>query len=154
MNPLPPPRALAATLAAPLAGRCWAIGGSTLLHHLGLEPAPVDLDIVTPPDQFEPIAAMLAARFGPGLRPAHPRFRSGHFMRFNAGGVPLDLMADIAVQTGDALVHWHFDPLHIDHVDGLPWMRAADWLTLYTLFDRPARARQLEAWLAAPVAAR
>ena len=154
MNPLPPPRELAALLAAPLAGRCWAIGGSTLLHHLGLEPAPADLDLVTPPAHFEPIAAVLAARFGPGQRPAHPRYRSAHFLRFDAGGVPLDLMAGIAVHTGGALVHWHFDPLHIDHADGLPWMRATDWLALYTLFDRPARARQLEAWLAAPATAR
>ena len=149
MNALPPARQLAASLAEPLAGLDWAIGGSTLLHQLGLEPAPADLDLVTTPEHFDRAAAVLAARFGPGERPAHPRFRSAHFVRHRAGGVAVELMAGIAVKSNDALVQWRFDPRRIDLVEGLPWMRADDWLALYRLFDRPARVRQLEAHLAA-----
>jgi hypothetical protein len=59
-------------------------------------------------------------------------------------------MAGIAVESNGTLVHWAFDPLRTEHIDGLPWMRADDWLALYRLFDRPARVRQIEAYLAAP----
>jgi hypothetical protein len=149
----PAPLQLARALAAPLAGLDWAIGGSTLLHRLGLEPAPADLDIVTTPEHFAQVRACLEARLGTAHRPAHPRWRTVHFARFDArvelSGAPVDVMAGIAVQRGESLERFVFDARRIDRVDGLPWMRAADWLVLYRLFDRAARVQQLEAWLAA-----
>ena len=148
---MPPPLALAHALAPALAGLHWGIGGSCLLHHLGLEAAPRDLDIVTTPEHFEVLRQRVEGRLGPGQRPPHPDYRTRHFLQFvSPQGVGLDLLAGIAVRRGDGLASWHFDPASVQTDDGLPWMRVADWLQLYRLFGRSARVARLEAWLARP----
>jgi hypothetical protein len=146
----PAPLAAAHALAPKLAGLCWGIGGSTLLHHLGLEAAPRDLDVFTTADNFAQVHAVLTAACGaPGERPPHPRYACAQFARFTtAQGVSIDLMADIAVRTDSGVQRWQFDPASIEHRNGLQWMRAQDWLTLYQLFDRPQRVAQLTAYLA------
>jgi hypothetical protein len=149
MNSEPAPLAAAHALAPLLAHCTWAIGGSTLLYHLGIEPAPRDLDIFTTAQDFARVQAALIEVCGPGHRPQHPRYASAQFAHFTtAQGVSIDLMADIAVRTGQGLQHWQFDPATIVDESGLPWMRAQDWLTLYALFDRPQRVAQLRAYLA------
>jgi hypothetical protein len=149
MSNLPPPIVLAHRLTPLLAGLEWGIGGSTLLFHLGLETAPADLDIVTTPAQFDELEKRLSQHLGPSFRPSHRAYRSLHFAKFrSSAGVGVDVMADIAVRLGSALEHWQFDPQTITHADGLPWMRAADWVVLYRLFQRPARVSQLTAYLA------
>lgn len=144
----PAPRLLAHTIAAHLAGLDWAIGGSTLLHHLGLEPDPADLDIVVSDADFKKAESKLTALFGEGQRPQHASYQSAHFSRFTAAnGTQIDIMAGIAVLKGNDVIAWHFQPKHTVTEAGLPWMRAQDWLVLYTLFNRPARVAQVEKYL-------
>jgi hypothetical protein len=92
-------------LAADLALDTWAIGGSTLLHHLSIEPNPADLDIVTTVADFAAIKSKLVARFGEGERPQHPRYLTTHFYRVMTPlGASLDLMAGIKVRQAAAVV--------------------------------------------------
>jgi hypothetical protein len=135
-------------MAPHLAGLDWAIGGSTLLHHLGIEPHPADLDIVVSVADFKTAEDKLTALFGEGHRPRHPSYQSEHFARFKAAdGTQIDIMAGIAVVQGNEVITWHFEPQHTAIEAGLPWMRAQDWLTLYILFNRLARVAQLTAYL-------
>jgi hypothetical protein len=135
---------LAYRLAPQLAGLDWAIGGSTLLHHLGVEPEPFDLDIVVSTAHFEAAQNKLIALFGDGVQPQHANYQSAHFSRFSVtDGTQVDIMAGIAVLQGSERVTWAFEPTTTVIEDGLPWMRAQDWLVLYTLFDRPERVAQL-----------
>ena len=139
---------IAQTIAPHLAGLDWAIGGSTLLHHLGIEAEPVDLDIVVSTAHFRAAENKLAAIFGTGLQPRHDNYQSEHFSRFTApDGTQIDIMAGIAVLQGNEVVTWQFEPKHTVIEAGLPWMRAQDWLALYTLFNRPARVAQLQTYI-------
>jgi hypothetical protein len=145
---LPTPLSLAHTIDPHLAGLDWAIGGSTLLHHLGIEPAPADLDIVISTKHFKVAENKLIALFGEGQRPQHASYQSAHFSRFTAmDGTQIDIMAGIAVLLGNEVMTWTFEPKHTVKEAGLPWMQAQDWLVLYTLFSRPERVAQLEAYL-------
>ncbi len=146
--PVPAPVVLARDLAPQFGGLDWAIGGSSLMWRLGIEPAPTDLDLVTTPAHFDSLCAALAQRLGPGERPPHERYASAHFLRFDtAAGTAVDVMAGIRVRRGNELLPWHFDPGRTQHIDGLPWMPPSDWLTLYAWFDRPARVARLQAVL-------
>ncbi len=149
LPPAPPPLALAWDLAPVLSGLRVGIGGSTLMNRLGLEDAPRDLDLVCAIDDFSDAAARLALhleRLAPG---DNPRFRSAGFARFRAAGaVEVELMAGIEVAKGGGPVAWAFDPARLHWSGGLPWMDPVDWLELYRLFDRPARAAKLEGFLA------
>jgi hypothetical protein len=145
----PPPLALAYSLAEKLEGLDWAIGGSTLLHRLGLEASPHDLDIVTTVDCFHELDERLFAFLGPGTRPAHASYHSRYFNQYPArDGAVAEVMAGIQVIHKGCLVAWSFSVERIEYHDGLPWMQAPDWLDLYTLFDRPVRVRQIKAYLA------
>ncbi len=140
---------LAQRIAPLLEGLAWAIGGSVLLHHLGIEPAPNDLDIVVTEAHFTACITRLQRVTGAGRRPSGKGLCSTHFQRFDAGpGPAVDVMAGIAARTATGLVRWHFDASRVRHEDGLPWMLAEDWLVLYRLFDRPARVAQVASYLA------
>ena len=145
----PGPLLVAREIAPVLADLQWAIGGSTLLFKLGLGEAPLDLDIVVIPEHFESTRHRLSSMLT--LRPAapHPTYASKHFARFlSATGIGVDVMAGIAIRSGSTLTSWDFDPQTVAHVDGLPWMRAEDWVCLYRLFGRHAQALQLADQLA------
>jgi hypothetical protein len=60
----------------------------------------------------------------------------------------MDLMADIRAKTAQGIARWVFDPGSVAVKDGLPWMRPADWVELYEIFERPQRARALRDYLA------
>ncbi|MGL4574686.1 MAG: hypothetical protein ACRCV9_07850, partial [Burkholderiaceae bacterium] len=79
MPSAPAPLALAHHIAPTLNGLQWAIGGSVLLHRLGLEAAPRDLDIVTTDQDFAPLCAQLAQQLQRIERTPHPRYVSQHF---------------------------------------------------------------------------
>ena len=144
----PSPLHIAQTIAPHLEGLDWAIGGSVLLHHLGIEAKPADLDIVVSAAHFAAAENKLASLFGAGLQPRHDNYQSEHFSRFIAAdGTQIDIMAGIAVLKGNELVSWTFEPKLTVMEDGLPWMRAQDWLLLYTLFNRPARVAQLQPYI-------
>jgi hypothetical protein len=146
----PPPLMLARQIAPDLSGLTWAIGGSTLLHNLGLVDSPNDLDLVVTEEDFTTIAARLFSVFGSHSRPESKYLASAQFARFQAySNCHIDIMASIAVRQGARLQPWHFDPASVRIRDGLPWMRASDWLELYRLFDRPERVALLEDYLAA-----
>lgn len=143
------PLELAQRLAPLLRDLDWAIGGSTLLHRLGIETEPRDLDLVTSIDHFAGVTAVLGRELSPVAVDRHPHYVSRGFSRFvSTDGVTVEVMADIAVRGETGIVRWHFDPARVEWVDGLPWMQPVDWLHLYRLFDRPARVAQLEAWFA------
>jgi hypothetical protein len=146
----PEPVALARELATRLEGLTWGIGGSVLMWRLGLEASPRDLDIVTTSAHFTTMRERIASVLGPGVGAPHPRFRSTHFVRFeNPGFVPVDLFADVKVETHVGIESWSLDEKRIEMLDGLPWTRARDWLELYRMFDRRARVEVLETYLSA-----
>jgi hypothetical protein len=144
---------LAQQLVPNLEGLCWAIGGSSLLYRLGLEATPADLDIVTTDEHFATVRERLSATMNEHHRTRHPSYASKHFALFrSATGVAVDVMAGIAVRTPSGLVHWPFSGSTIETGDGLPWMRAEEWLSLYELFNRPNRVEQLKTYLGARAA--
>lgn len=143
-----PPLLLAHEIAGSLASLRWGIGGSLLLFRLGLVAAPRDLDIVTTIEDFGELSARLSLLFGAGRPAPHPTYASIHFSRFVAADdSSIDVMAGVRVRGPAGLVHWHFNPETVAEVDGLPWMRAEDWLRLYELFERPERVRLLAEYL-------
>lgn len=145
----PGPLLLAREIAPLLTRLDWGIGGSTLLFKLGLIDSPRDLDLVVMPRHFESARSRLSSLLT--LRPTapHPTYVSKHFARFiSATGVGVDIMASIAVRSESTLTTWDFDPRTLSHDDGLPWMRAEDWVCLYRLFGRHERAQQLADYLA------
>jgi len=145
----PPPVRLAQDLAPTLRGLDWGIGGSSLLWKLGLSREPRDLDLVTTAAHFPEVRRLISLTLGEGSNTPHPVYRSRHFARFaSAGPVAVDLFAQVRVETPRGMVEWTFDPATLELRDGLPWMRAEDWVQLYTLFDRPARVKALTDYLA------
>jgi hypothetical protein len=149
---LPPPVRLAQELAPTLRGLDWGIGGSSLLWHLGLADAPRDLDLVTTAAHFPEMRRLISLRLGEASNPAHPVYRSRYFARFApTGPVPVDLFAEVRVETSGGVAEWTFDPAHLEVQDHLPWMRAEDWLHLYQLFDRPEQVQALRDYLAGSV---
>jgi hypothetical protein len=62
---------------SPLIGHLqWAIGGSRLLHHLGLHVELHDLDIVGTLEDFEQISECLASAFGNPSQTSQPSYKS------------------------------------------------------------------------------
>jgi len=146
---VPQPIALARELVPLLAGLEWGIGGSVLMWSLGLETSPRDLDVVTTAEHFSDIRERISHHLGSPIEVAHPTYQSRCFARFAVEGpVPLDLFADVRVRTSRGVVCWTFDPRTVNVKDGLPWMRPADWVELYSMFDRPQRASALRDYLA------
>ena len=144
----PAPLYLARNIAPHLIGLDWAIGGSTLLHHLGIEPNPADLDIVVSTAHFKAAEGKLICLFGEGRQLQHASYQSEHFTRFKAAdSTQIDIMAGIAVLQGNEVIPWHFEPQNTVIEAGLPWMQTQDWLVLYTLFNRPARVAQVQKYL-------
>ena len=151
---IPAPVSLAHEIAPSLAGLDWGIGGSVLMWSLGLEPAPRDLDVIASVDDFVAIREQVARRLGAPTDVSHATYQSQCFARFAIDGpVSMDLFAGIRVKTEQGLVAWTFDPHSVIVKQGLPWMRPADWVELYTIFDRPHRARALQDYLASEAAA-
>lgn len=146
---LPPPVRLAHHLAGALRGLDWGIGGSSLLWKLGLAAEPRDLDLVTTAAHFVEVRRRISSALGEGSSVSHPTYQSRCFTRFaSSGPVPVDLFADVTVRTPGGTAEWTFDPADLDVQNGLPWMLPRDWVRLYQLFDRPAKARALEDYIA------
>jgi hypothetical protein len=140
---------VAHTIAPQVRGRVWAIGGTTLLHHHGVHTeTPRDLDTFTTREDFPQVAAALTGLFGTGVRVESADYVSDAFLTFTApDGTQIDLIAGAAAMHDGVRTTWHFDPTTIEMADGLPWMRLADWRTLYALFKRPQRVAQIDEYL-------
>ena len=146
---VPPPVRLAQDLAPTLQGLDWGIGGSSLLWKLGLADAPRDLDLVTTAAHFPEMSRRISLKLGEGSSVSHPAYRSRCFARFAPmGPASVDLFAGVRVETSDGILEWAFDPTVLEWRDGLPWMRAEDWVQLYKLFDRPTQVKALTDYLA------
>jgi len=146
---LPPPVRLAQELAPTLRGLDWGIGGSSLLWSLGLADAPRDLDLVTTAAHFPEMHRLISLKLGEASSPSHPTYRSRYFARFAPKGpVPVDLFAEVRVETSNGVAEWAFQSANLDVRDNLPWMRAEDWLHLNQLFDRPMQVQALRDYLA------
>lgn len=146
---LPPPVRLAHELAPTLRGLDWGIGGSSLLWKLGLAAEPQDLDLVTTAAHFQDVQRRIAVTLGDGVSVSHPHYKSRFFTRFAShAAVAVDLFADVRVETPEGISQWSFDPTDIYLQQGLPWMLPTDWMTLYTLFDRPKQVDALQRYLA------
>ena len=145
---IPPPVRLAHDLAPILRGLDWGIGGSSLLWDLGLAEAPRDLDLVTTAAHFPEVRRLISLKLGEAFDTPHPVYRSRFFARFAPSGpVSVDLFAEVRVETPNGILEWTFDPASLELREGLPWMRAEDWLQLYKLFNRPARVKALTDYL-------
>jgi hypothetical protein len=129
----------------------FGIGGSCLLHHLGLDVQPGDIDIVCTEAHFSAIADVLHAQgYQLQIVPPHPDYASAHFARFSrADSHNIDLMAGIAVRQHGGIRQWSFNPQRCHWQNGICWMPPADWLQLYQLFNRPQRVAQLKRHLIA-----
>lgn len=146
---VPPAVRLAQDLAPSLRGLDWGIGGSSLLWNLGIAEAPRDLDLVTTAAHFPEVRRLISLKLGEGSDTPHPTYRSRCFARFaTMGPVSVDLFAEVRVETSEGILEWAFDPTGLELRDGLPWMRAEDWVQLYKLFDRPTRVKALTDYLA------
>ena len=127
----------------------WAIGGSCLLRRLGLLSRHRDIDIVCTA-QAVPQLQQRLQQSGWQLLPhaVHPQLQSAQFVRLqHPSGMVVELMAGIKVLQQGVERHWCFSPSRIEQHHQLPWMLLADWLTLYQLFQRPARVQLITAWL-------
>ncbi len=149
---VPLPVRLAQELAPTLRGLDWGIGGSSLLWKLGIADSPRDLDLVTTAAHFPEMNRLISLKLGQGSSPPHPVYRSRYFARFAPKGpVPVDLFAEVRVETPSGVAEWAFQSASWDAEDNLPWMRAEDWLHLYQLFDRPIQVKALRDYLADPL---
>jgi hypothetical protein len=144
----PAPLDTARAIAPALAGLDWGIGGSLLMWRLGIESAPRDLDIMTTASDFATVCERLSTIYGTAYDSPHPTYRSAFFARFGpTGPAPIDVFADVKVETVRGLAGWCFDPARVEREENLPWMYADDWVELYELFARPSRVRALKDYL-------
>lgn len=126
----------------------FGIGGSCLLYHINIPVIPRDIDIVCTEQHFTDICTLLRLHYQQLPRPPHPLYRTHYFASFTPEkGLNLDVMAGIAVLQHGAETPWRFDPATTYWENGIRWMQAADWVTLYRLLNRPERVAQLQLWL-------
>lgn len=127
----------------------WGIGGSCLLRKLGLVTTHRDIDIVCSAVAFQQLQDRCSALgWEPLVIPSHPQLQSDHFARWRlTDGSVIEWMAGIKVVRDGVERRWCFSPHQLTVEQGLPWMRAADWLTLYQLFDRPTRVELIARYL-------
>jgi hypothetical protein len=143
------PTAFARELAPLLADKTWAIGGDTLLHRLGLEAAPRDLDLVTTAADFAAVRRVLAEHGRDVTPEPPPDYATRYFARFETdNGLTVDLIAELAIRLERGVFRWPFDADAIELADELPWCSAEDWALLYRLIGRDECAAALDAWLA------
>lgn len=128
----------------------WGIGGSCLLRRHGVVSQHRDIDIVCSASTFV-LLHQAFARQGWQLLPPLPLgpLQSDHFARWRTpDGQIIELMAGINVVQQGIERRWCFSPSTVEWMHELPWMRLADWLTLYQLFERPQRVAQLQRHIA------
>ena len=127
----------------------WGIGGSCLLRKLGLVTTHRDIDIVCSAVAFQQLQGRCSALgWEPLVIQSHPQLQSDHFARWRlTDGSVIEWMAGIKVVRDGVERRWCFSPQQLTYEYGLPWMLAADWFTLYQLFDRPTRLLQIRQYL-------
>lgn len=142
------PLEFARALAPALAGRCWAIGGSTLLQQLGLVEQPRNLNLITTAADFAALRAVLATHGSDITPPPLLPFNSPQFARFDVGGgLCVDLTAELSIKLDKGSYRWPFDAGALQQADGLPWCFAEDWALLYRLLGRHEQSEALDEWL-------
>ncbi len=126
----------------------WGIGGSLLLTERQLLNDFRDIDLVCSEAVVMQLDAQLQRLSTVLPAEVHPHYCSRWFRRYqHESGLVIELMAGIQVRNPQ-LTQWQFHPATLEQRHGLPWMRLADWLELYQLFDRPQRAQLIRAALA------
>jgi len=127
----------------------WGIGGSCLLRKLGLVTTHRDIDIVCSAVAFQQLQdCCTALGCEPLVMPSHPQLQSDHFARWRlTDGSVIEWMAGIKVVRDGVERRWCFLPQQLTYEYDLPWMLAADWFTLYQLFDRPTRVELIARYL-------
>ena len=151
-RPEPPPLALARALGGDLAGLAWAIGGSLLAWRHGVDVAPSDLDILVAEADFDAVSARLRPRLQPRPVAVDPQYATRRFARWEDPiGRRLDLMAGLGIRRGCRCRFVEFRPETIAWTDGLPWMRAEDWVQIYRLLGRADAASRLHRRLRNPI---
>ncbi|MCW3482167.1 hypothetical protein OL229_21855 [Neisseriaceae bacterium JH1-16] len=142
------PLAFATALAPQLTARSWAIGGSALLHRLGLAAAPDRLELVTTAADFAAMAQTLAEQARDISPDPHPDYAPRHFARFEtADGLQIELVAEMAIRLERGVFRWPFDATAIEPADGLPWCCIEDWALLYRLLGDAESAALLDGYL-------
>ena len=143
-------RTVLGTLAADLevADITFQVGGSALLHALGLVESVRDLDIVFPTDAADALGAYLTSATGvqPSFDSAQePGFVSDWRCRHPFGAVELDLTGGVALQIDGSKVPVPFTPGGTWFLEGIevPLAPPEHWLLIYRQ-HRSARAKLLE----------
>jgi hypothetical protein len=126
----------------------WQLGGSGLLHALGLVDRVRDLDVVFRAEQMEEVGSLV--RDHTGLPPSFEAkqeagFVSGFRGRHMWDGVELDMTAGIALDYGDRVLRLPFESGGETTIQGekVPLAPLAHWLLIYR-FHNPERAQLLE----------
>jgi hypothetical protein len=137
---------LAVTQALTAAGIESALGGSGLLHSLGLIAEVRDWDLTTEAS-LEQVQRALAAF--PLDFPEHAggRYATGYRIAICAGGVDIDLMGTFAVRTAAGVCH--LPTLTCGMWQGVPVGSPEVWAVAYRLMERHPKADLLSEYLRA-----
>lgn len=132
------------------AGVTWGLGAGWLMDQLGVAEGFHDFDVFTAYEDAEKADKVLS-RLGmkSDMEQAEDHFRcSYHF-----DGADVDLCAGLAVVYEGTEYHLRFGSSSVMGMAPIPggeapMMYPEDWLILYTLMGRTAKADQLKAWFA------
>ena len=128
----------------------FAVGSSVLLHLLGLEPEPGDIDLFFPAVEHQRVKAYFESRGELVAPQPQEPYRTGFFYTVCLDGVQVDLIGHFGVCREGRVYRLAWEkPRRIDW-EGLsvPVLSLESWLVFYHLMDRPARARRVRLHLA------
>lgn len=124
------------------------LGGSGLLHALGLVDSVADWDLVTdvPAEQVAGVLAdrsLVAQRLGGDL----PGFATAALFRVDAGDHQIDVLVDFAIRVAGRVTAIPARPWRT--WQGMTLARPEDWALAYELMGREEKAALLRDWLLA-----
>ncbi|MGE5673726.1 MAG: hypothetical protein ACM3XM_07540 [Mycobacterium leprae] len=126
------------------AGIPFALGGSGLLHSLGLVSEVHDWDLTT--DSPLPVVAAALGDL-PWVRAAHgeQRYATDYRLAIAVAGVSIDLMGSFAIRTEAGVCHLPTIP--VSTWEGVPVGSPEVWAVAYRLMGRSPKADLLSAYL-------
>lgn len=133
----------------------WGLGGSSLLHYLGADVTPRDLDVVIHFDDVE-LGKKLLLEQGATLieeKPSNNEYLTEKFYTFKWDDIEIDLMARPGIRKQSQTYHMPFDKEgpagFVDVFGHRLWLCSADdWAAYYSLMTgREQRVSQLTPYL-------
>ncbi|MBS3972617.1 MAG: hypothetical protein KGZ84_06360 [Erysipelotrichia bacterium] len=129
----------------------YAVGGSWMLKHMGLEITPHDIDIFMHENDIQKAVNLCleVALLQPPI--ASGPFLTPYFYRFHMKDTRVDLMANFGFAHEEGHYHAIFDELSIvKHIekDGLsiPLMSLEEWFVMYEMMKREKQVKLIETY--------